>query len=138
MRTALFTVFALVPIGLSGCGPSAEHDAVCKDFIAASNERIAALAAKVKNIPAGSRKKLAEKYEAELAASWEEYGQHVRRFLENGLLSSELAGDPRSVDAFKYQAVQKERSRETGRASAALKCMEPGSPPCPRAGGPQA
>jgi hypothetical protein len=39
MRMALFTALALGPIGLSGCGPSAEHDAVCKDFVAASNER---------------------------------------------------------------------------------------------------
>jgi hypothetical protein len=127
MRRTLFAVFALGLIVLSGCGPSAENEAVYKDFIAASNERnaifrgikdeksaneaaprlrevnqrFAALATKVKKIPEGDRKKLAEKYKTELAASWEECGEHVSRFLRNGLMSGELLGDVRSADDLK-------------------------------------
>jgi hypothetical protein len=127
MKKRLIALFAMWAMVLSGCGPSAEHEAIYKDFLAASNqrneyfrgikdqksageasgrlrevnERLAGLAAKVKSVPAGSRKQLAEKYKTEMAGSWEEYGEHVSRFLRNGLLGSELAGDPRSVEDFK-------------------------------------
>jgi hypothetical protein len=127
MRRTHLVVLALGLIGHSGCGPSAENEAVYKDFIAASNERnavfrgikdgksagearsglrevnqrLAALAGKVKKVPDGDRKKLAEKYKAELAASWEECGEHVSRFLQNGLMSRELLGDVRSADDLK-------------------------------------